>query len=311
MKTISYQNLIQTAVEFKCFVKSTLKLYINPSTSWIEKAIRYTQGLSNTLSNDEIRIKYLKINNQNSECLWALIQLMDLAFIYNNLIKSNKLDKKVLKSKIKKIIEAPFLPIKEVKEKNEPRNILFELILTGELLSRNFNATIPNSNTGHPDIEVVVNKNIYAIECKRIFNPKAFIRNFYRAKVQLEKYSLNKHKYSFGIIAINITRIFNPGDKLLIAQNEKEATNNALNEVEFLFNQFKNKLGKNSNIKIPALILFLSIPVILKQKPFLAGGAFLTICELPNQTPISLFNIIKSDFKKLESNLEISDFYKF
>jgi len=300
MKIIPYQKLIQTAIEFKCFTKRNLN--IDSSNSWIEKSIGYVRELSNTLANNETKTKYLKINNQNSECLWALMQLMDLAIVYSALVKLkklNKLNEKLLKSKVKKIIKDPFLPTKETKETNEPRNILFELILLGKLLNYNFDATVP-SETNHPDIKVSINENIYAIACKRIFSLKTFVKNFYRAKHQLEKYSLNRREYNFGVIAINVTRVFNPGDKLLIDQNEEEAKNNAFNELERLFNQFKDKLTKNSNKKIPALFLFLSTPVVIlkNQRPFLAGGTFLTICELPN--PKSLFRTtIKSDFGNL------------
>lgn len=300
MKTTSYEALTLTTQQFLAFAKKDLNFKRDLNNSWIEKALEYVKGLSKTLNDDSAQSYYLSLNNQNSECLWSLIQLQELKFVYDNLIQTKRIDIKNLKPKLKKIIKAPFLPCDETEDKNEPKNILFELILLGELLNRGFDAKIQPSVSDHPDIEVIVNKNIYAIECKRIFKAKTFIRNFNRAKIQLQKYSLNQQKFNYGIIAINVVRVFNKGDKLLLAQNEQEANGKAFNELRRLFNQFENKLHKNYDSKIPALFLYLSTPMVLEnQRPFLTRGHYLLLCELSDRSQISLFHLVKSDFARL------------
>jgi len=280
LKTYSYKDLINTALDFTCFCKNELKID-NLAGSWIIEAIRYVKNLSKTLGDEEAKTEYLRLNNQNSECLWSLTQLMELDFVYNNIMKTGKLDQRVLKTKVRKIIKAPFLPIDETRNTNESRNTLFELVLLGELLNHNYDAVIPPSD--HPDIEVVVNNYTYAIECKRIFETKTFIRNFNRAKNQLENYSLNGQKYDYGIITINTTRVFNKGDKLLAAKDGVEAKKKALDELQSLFERYKNQIFGSRNLRIPTMFLHLSTPVVLeKQNPYLAWGHFLTICDTSN-----------------------------
>lgn len=301
MKTFTYLELTSTALDFICFCKDELKIK-DLSGSWVIEAIRLVDGLSKTLNNEETKTLYLKLNNQNLETLWSLTQLMELEFIYDKLIKPRIIDANALKPRVKKIIMAPLLPINEDKNTNEPRNILFELILLGEFLTHGFNAKIQRDVSSHPDIEVTVNNRSYSIECKRIFKLKTFVRNFNHAKAQLENYVLNKQKDNYGIIAINVARVFNRGDKLLAAQGEMNANNKALDELEFLFKQFENQLHNKYNLKIPALFLHLSTPVVLdKQKPFLAWGHYLAPCELSNSSQISLFHLIRSDFSRLSS----------
>ncbi len=301
MKTATYKDLLQTISRFVNFVKNELNLEDDLKNSWIEKAINYVDGLTKTLMDKDAKSTYLSLNNQNLECLWSLIQLQELKFIYENLIEPGLINEEALKSRIKKIIKAPLLPVDEDETgKNEPRNFLFELLLLGELLAHGLDAKIKQSVSDHPDIEVKKDKRYYAIECKRIFKTKAFLRNFKDAKSQLENFSLNKKNYFCGIIALNVTRAFNEGDKLFIAQDEKEAENKAFGELEPLFNKFKEQLYKNYNSRIPALFLHLSTPVVLKtQQPPLAWGHYLIVCELARLNQISLFNHIKSDFSSL------------
>lgn len=307
MIKISYDELTKSAEDFLEFISrnsQTNKQRLN--NNWIEEAVQLVRGLTRTLGNNEEKKKYLAVYNKKAECLLSSVYLHELNFIYKKIIKPFGNDEKYRKyliPKVKKILNAPLLASQEDSNTNEGRNYMFESLFLAELLAHNFEANFGQIN-GNPDIEVKANSHIYAIECKRIFSENSFLSNFNNAKDQLNK-SLENKKYNFGVPVIDVSRVFIVRENenfLLESSSEQEATKRALNELEKFFSKYKPQLYREYNPKIPALILNLSTPVVLKNQPFIAWGHYLTFCELSNLSQISLFHMIKSDFTKLANN---------
>lgn len=305
LKSFTYTQLITTAKNFTSFCVAKLKIREKDiSGSWLGTVINLVNGLSERLNDEKTKIEYLRKYNQNLEVSWALLKLNELRFIYENLIVKKLIDTKILGHKIKKIFLEPFPPTKESEKTNEPRNIFYELLLLGELLRSGINARVPSS--GHPDIEVITPNRRIAIECKRIFKSETLLENFNDAKLQMERYSLPNQKYSYGIIAINVERVFNIFDdkesKLLLGKDRYEAEKKALDELEKLFTLNKQRLTSTRSTRIPALFLSMGTPIILEnQKPHRAWGHFLLIAELADPSQISLYHQVEADFNRLQN----------
>lgn len=269
--------------------------------SWIKMAIRLVSGLFEKLENEDEKQRYLSENNQNAECLLSLIYLSELSFIYEKVIEAENAQEERLAPRVKNIIGAPLLASQENAERNtnRGRNILFELLFLAELLNHNFKAEL-GEYSGNPDIKVNTNSRTYAVECKRIFSKNRFVNNFKDAQRQLVEILGDGHEYDLGIPVIDVSRVFlvKERENFLLNGTKEELNKRALDTLEKFFHKFKLR---SYSPKIPALILYLSTPVVVleNQRPLPAWGHYLTICELPNPPQISLFHIIKSDFAKL------------
>ncbi|WP_457641286.1 hypothetical protein [Persephonella sp.] len=300
---LKYEDLINTGEEFLDWARihgvDSKKL----DNSGIKNAIELIKGLLKVLNDEEAISSYLSTYNKDSKLLFALTYLSEIKFILDNVIKRNIVDEKHLICRIKKIIKAPLLPSEENNSTMEERNHLFELLFLAELLKNNFQANIYEC-TENPDIEVIINQSRkYALECKRIFSKKSFIKNFKRARSQL-KQVLEKHDYDYGIIVIDISRDFivkEENNMVLETINVDITKRYVYQELKSFFDSFKPFLHKRYIWKIPALILYISFTNVVKHRyPSVYWGHFLYMHDLASFNQVSLFDqVIKTDFIKL------------
>ena len=126
------------------------------------------------------------------------------------------LDPSVLHKKIELILRGPVLPNDENLASNQARNILFELTLAARLWRAGFQPRLGE----HPDLICAVEGKELFFECKRPLSPKKVKKRINEAGDQLRANLKEAAPGTRGIIAISLSKILNPGDKLYVGPNE-------------------------------------------------------------------------------------------
>lgn len=157
-------------------------------------------------------------------------------------------------------------------EKNpKPRNTLFELRTAGLFGSKNVSFEVE-------DFVAQVSGKRLGVECKRIQSDKpiAIERNFTEACRQLTK-KLNENIIDAGVVAFQIDKIFNVGDKALLSPNASAVGHLAGNYIEKFLTGNRSLFLRNVDIRIIGVLAILIGPAIAdKEKmPFyvLMSGA--------------------------------------
>jgi hypothetical protein len=122
----------------------------------------------------------------------------------------------LLSEKLKRALSGPDHPAGETIKNSDGRNTTFELALAADLLLHD--ATV---ELAEPDMKITLDGRAYLIACKRPFYEHSIRSNVRGAADQLER-ELNNQPDTHGIIAISVSKIFNPGDKIFQAQSEAD-----------------------------------------------------------------------------------------
>jgi len=126
------------------------------------------------------------------------------------------LDPSVLRKKIEVILRGPVLPSDEDLASNQARNFLFELTLAARLWRAGFHPRLGE----HPDLICTVGGRELLFECKRPLSPKKVKKRINEAGDQLRADLRIAAPGARGIIAVSVSKVLNPGDKLYVGPNE-------------------------------------------------------------------------------------------
>jgi hypothetical protein len=118
-----------------------------------------------------------------------------------------------LKDKMMRALSGPIASLQEQPKNGVARNAMFELSLAADWKNRGASVQL-----GEPDILLHLGNALFQVECKRPFYERSVLSNIKDAASQLGK-ELDKegNENAFGIVAISLSRIFTPGDRVRIA----------------------------------------------------------------------------------------------
>ena len=122
-------------------------------------------------------------------------------------------------AKFLETVEGPAYPQDESPASNRARNILFELNLAARLSRAGIVPTLGE----HPDIAFRMNQVPLFVHCKRPFATNGIDRGITDARDQLLQ-DLAANPEALGIIALSTGRIPNPGNRILVGENEAAIT---------------------------------------------------------------------------------------
>jgi uncharacterized membrane protein len=108
---------------------------------------------------------------------------------------------------LKRAVEGVPDASRESPKNNQARNAMFELSI-GAMLARQ--KLQPTFSMGNPDVEFLFEGRRIFVECKRVLSENRTIPAISEAIRQLRK--SNRSKDEVGLVAVNISRMFNRGD---------------------------------------------------------------------------------------------------
>ena len=114
-----------------------------------------------------------------------------------------------LSAALKRALSGPFQPIDEGQKNRDGRNIWYELALAAEWKLRGATVTV-----GEPDLQLIRDNITFLVACKRPAREQSVHANIRDAIEQLEDNLDKAPQGVFGVAAISVACVFNPGDKV-------------------------------------------------------------------------------------------------
>ena len=279
----SFKELVYLRKEFDSLL-ANLDLKIK-SNDRIHQAFNLIELAEKDRKDNQKAKDFMKDNLRRKKFYFSLLDISELRQIIKY---SNKLDKEILKGKIKKYIKGNILPSEETTNNNEAKNIGFELGLISKFISDGYQADLCKNN---PDILVTVNKSRYLIECKRVFSESGVESAIEDGKNQLNRMLKNKNDY--GIIAISFSRTKTANDMMFFCKDE----NDARLQMDSLFLSFIQKNQRFwkqiTNSKIIAVLLHFSSLIGFNSDLPLSTSNFIVLNNVFDKDP----NFIKLAYK--------------
>lgn len=115
----------------------------------------------------------------------------------------------VLAETLKRALSGPFQPIHEKQKNRDGRNIWFELTLAAEWRLRGASVSVDE-----PDLRLMRDDITFLVACKRPANEQRIDENIRDAINQLQRNLDKTPLRAFGVAAISLSCVFNPGDKV-------------------------------------------------------------------------------------------------
>jgi hypothetical protein len=119
---------------------------------------------------------------------------------------------------LKRALSGPVDPIKENEKNRDGRNIWFELALAAEWKLRGASVSIEE-----PDLRLTRDGITFLVACKRPANEQSIKANIHNAIRQLQC-NLDKISNAFGVAAISLSCVFNPGDRVFSGEMNELGT---------------------------------------------------------------------------------------
>ena len=114
----------------------------------------------------------------------------------------------------------PLLADENASSTNAARNTLFELYLASRIAA----GGLPVELGEHPDLTCRLGVAEILIECKRPFAATGVDRAIKQAHAQLKRQIPSRPPGAFGLIAVSVARVLNPGDSFLGYYDEHRAS---------------------------------------------------------------------------------------
>ncbi len=198
MVTTRFSEILGTLEHLDRWLTS---LGIKPNRDRIHRALEVVRQAHEGWKKLRETGKPTKIGNVD-DYYFGLVEAMEFCDVFRAFRCENPAS---LGTKLERALSGPFRPADETTKNSHGRNTMFELALAADLKLRGADVAI-----GEPDIKLTIDNHRFLIECKRPFREDSIRANIRGAADQLES-SLKADAGATGIIAISVSRLFNPG----------------------------------------------------------------------------------------------------
>ncbi len=174
-----------------------------------------------------------------------------------------------LRSRLRDALQGPTDPVDESPDSNRARNIMFELNVASRLLVRG----IPVALRENPDVLCELLGTPIYLQCKRPFRATTIAVNIDNARHQLIR-DLDGagNPDARGIVAISVSRVFNPGDQLFAGRDEATLKDRLGDEVQALGKSVAESWNGIAEGRIIGILFHLITPTHLQDINLLTVG---------------------------------------
>ncbi|GAW97956.1 MULTISPECIES: hypothetical protein [Colwellia] len=176
------------------------------------KMIKFWKDNYKTASRDDVK-------NQFPDFVSSMLEIHDFIAIYKSFKNEQNQHLNEIIEKLKKGVKGPINSSDETPKSTTARNFLFEALFAAKVHRPDFGVkAILNAES---DTGIQIDKYKIWVECKRISTDAKIESNVRTASNQLDKI-IKKQRGSGhrGIVALEVTRILNPKDELLVSNND-------------------------------------------------------------------------------------------
>jgi hypothetical protein len=225
------------------------------------------------------RLTQLVAEKSNPVLMWSLAESMELAEFPQTL---GHVDKTILRERLEKVFRGPIVPSDEDANSNEARNTAFELAVASLLSSAGFSVQLEKE---YSDVGARLGNLKFVIECKRLLSSKRLEDRLSEASKQLTRF-FARHQDANGLIAIDLTKLSNRGEKMYEAPNSVVAKIGLGDLLETTLRENLNSLRKIDDRRIIGLLFYIHTPVYLQEESLLTAAKQFALWPLcPPGTP--------------------------
>lgn len=210
--TESYEEIYQSYSDALAWMKKVGVSFSSGRTNHYEKVLKHWKGEYKIAPEDQVKAVF-------PEFVSSMFEVHDFIDIYKAFRDVSPAELVQIVEKLQQGINGPINASDETPKSTAARNFLFEATVAARShrpqvgVKAIFNAS---SDTG-----IEIDKKKLWVECKRVTNIGKIEANVKKASSQLEtvirKQNGSGHR---GIVALDVTKIFNPGDKIYVSGSD-------------------------------------------------------------------------------------------
>ena len=212
---------------------------------------------------------------ERHEWLVALSESLELATI-TALLERYELPG--VREKLRFALKGPSLPEKERpgSGSNQARDFLFELDMAAKLSQAGFHPALGE----RPDLSCDVDGTTLFFECKRPSSPKRVDERLKEARKQLRTGLRQALPGKYGVIAMSLSKIYQPGDKLLIGPREEDLRNGLARDLGGLAESTRPTWALWNGKDVVGILFHIVTVAVSRDEDRVFLGQQLTACPL-------------------------------
>lgn len=219
---------------------------------------------------------------QRREILWSFLESIELVDAVDALQKRGC---DIPKAVWMKVLKGPPDVYLEDDKSNEGRNVMFELWVAGRVA---FAGLEPRLG-GEPDISFEFENRRMLVQCKRVLSEPAVAKRIGEAAKQLDRdLALSADPKDCGVIAISISRLFNPGDKMLTVATETDLQSALSSEIDKVIERHAQVFRGVKNPKTAGIFLQMATPAFVEERGLYTAAQSATVYHIPGKSDAGL-----------------------
>jgi hypothetical protein len=268
MQRLKFSELLATLERLDPWLRS---LDIDPKNDRIHSAIELLRQ-ADAISRGEQKPP---TREEAEKFYFGLSEALEIHDIF---VAFEKADPGILKEKLPRAFSGPHRPADETPKNSDGRNVMFELALGAELIFRGLSAEL-----GDPDVRLRLGRG-YFLECKRPFGELNVRSNIRGAADQLED-NLAKDEAAYGVIAVSVSRLLNPGDKLFVTDFADLGIEQLGNLLEKTARSTEHQWRRMMvHPRVCAVLFHVSTPAIVKNDGLITKLSYVQVFGMGKET---------------------------
>lgn len=220
------------------------------------------------------------------EILWSFVESIEFVDAIDALRKRGC---DVPRSLLEKALEGPPDAFLEDNKSNQGRNAMFEIAVAGWVASAGLDPHIG----GEPDVFFEFEKRAIFVQCKRVLSSNAITKRISEAANQLKRdLTKSSEPRDCGLIAICVSRLINPGDKMLAVGAEADLRRALRSEIDAVIARHERAFRDVKHPRIAGILFHMATPAFVKERPLFTVAQSATVYHIPGKSDAALLKEI-------------------
>jgi hypothetical protein len=216
------------------------------------------------------------------EILWSFVESIEFVDAIEALRKAGC---DIPRDVLEKALEGPSDAYLEDDRSNQGRNAMFEISMAGRAA---FAGLQPRLG-GEPDVFFEFENHRILVQCKRVLSENAIAKRISDAAKQLKRdLAASSNPRDCGLIAISISRLVNPGDKMLVVAAEADLRGALNHEVNKVIQRHDHVFRSVKDPKIAGILLQMATPAFVEEYGLFTVAQSATVYHIPGKSDAGL-----------------------
>jgi hypothetical protein len=164
---------------------------------------------------------------------------------------------------------------------NLGRNTMFEIVIAGRAAFAGLKPRLGSE----PDVFFEFNGRRILVQCKRVLSERAIPKRIGEAAGQLARDLNNScHPTDCGLVAVSISKLFNPGDNIMRVARESELRPALSLEIGGTIERHVDSFGRVRDPRIAAILFHTATPALVEEFGGYAAANAATVYRIPGKS---------------------------